>query len=720
VAYGRKSLEIADTPEGRRFVVDALWRSPTARILPLGKEVVWRADFSPDGRWFAAFPFTGHLLLFGDDGGAPRILQGQPPTGYPARIRFTPSGDALLAQSLEEPRVHMYSVPDGREIRRFEPEPPGGYGVIPRPKPGSYSFHPMWTPLPQGLLFQWAPSQPSPGAREPFGIWPYDGGPPTLIGSLPYPAYAFGVDPRGSRFLLRRGSRLLARPLVGGGDDTLETPIVTLAEDVPVGWHGFDSSGEKVWIRDQEAGRLRVWSIGRGAPPEPQVLSMPNPDSQFPPAWDRSGSRVAWGSSAEKAVWLWDLAGPPDAAPTVLRRPDTSTTKQGLFGPRNDWLVVANHNTLTFWSLDHPRARALAGHTNQIPRLIFTRDSQSLLSCGNDSVRFWPLHAGAGGMRRIAPGFRGACYGAALAPDGERLVLVGSSGAWLASSFDGKGRWFWDEADLKYATTAAAWDVSGRRIAVASGASMPLTQPNAVGLFDLETGQERTMSLVPPGETGQLYDWGVLHLAFTPEGRLLAGGSGGLRWIDFDAGVSDWIWRLPKEKVARFALSADGRRLVAASADAGMGDRTSTGWEVVSMDLGRGERQTMRSHGDGVTAVALDAVGRTLVTGDEQGVVRVGLADGSEPHRLCCHAGMVSTVAVSPDGKWIGSAAGGEIRLWPMPDVSRPPLHTLPHDELMARLRALTNLQVVEDAASPTGYRLDTGPFPGWRDVPTW
>ena len=32
-----------------------------------------------------------------------------------------------------------------------------------------------------------------------------------------------------------------------------------------------------------------------------------------------------------------------------------------------------------------------------------------------------------------------------------------------------------------------------------------------------------------------------------------------------------------------------------------------------------------------------------------------------------------------------------------MPDLSKPPFHTLPYDELMARLRALTNLQVLED-----------------------
>jgi serine/threonine protein kinase len=28
--------------------------------------------------------------------------------------------------------------------------------------------------------------------------------------------------------------------------------------------------------------------------------------------------------------------------------------------------------------------------------------------------------------------------------------------------------------------------------------------------------------------------------------------------------------------------------------------------------------------------------------------------------------------------------------------------------------------ELLEDAAAATGYRLDIGPFPGWKDVPTW
>jgi hypothetical protein len=38
----------------------------------------------------------------------------------------------------------------------------------------------------------------------------------------------------------------------------------------------------------------------------------------------------------------------------------------------------------------------------------------------------------------------------------------------------------------------------------------------------------------------------------------------------------------------------------------------------------------------------------------------------------------------------------------------------------MAKLDALTNLRVVRDPSASTGWKLDVGPFPGWKDVPTW
>ncbi len=85
------------------------------------------------------------------------------------------------------------------------------------------------------------------------------------------------------------------------------------------------------------------------------------------------------------------------------------------------------------------------------------------------------------------------------------------------------------------------------------------------------------------------------------------------------------------------------------------------------------------------------------------------------------HSGNVYNIAISPDLRWVASAGeDGTLRLWPMPDLSKPPLHTLPHDELLAKLHSLTNLRAVRDPASDTGWTIEIGPFPGWREVPTW
>jgi WD40 repeat protein len=100
---------------------------------------------------------------------------------------------------------------------------------------------------------------------------------------------------------------------------------------------------------------------------------------------------------------------------------------------------------------------------------------------------------------------------------------------------------------------------------------------------------------------------------------------------------------------------------------------------------------------------------------------QVGPISGGVPHLLLGHERGINGAAVSPDGRWIASAGQeGSVRLWPMPDLSKPPLDTLPHDELIAKLKTLTNLRVVRDEESSTGWKVEVGPFPGWAEVPEW
>jgi WD40 repeat protein len=125
------------------------------------------------------------------------------------------------------------------------------------------------------------------------------------------------------------------------------------------------------------------------------------------------------------------------------------------------------------------------------------------------------------------------------------------------------------------------------------------------------------------------------------------------------------------------------------------------------------------SHGNRVSTAAFDPSGTILVTGDWDGVVRVGSVAGGEPHLLFGHTLEISSVAVSPDGKWIASGSqDGTIRLWPMPEGTA--FQTLSYEEILERVRASTNLRIVPDESSDTGYRMEIGPFPGWKTLPSW
>jgi WD40 repeat protein len=142
---------------------------------------------------------------------------------------------------------------------------------------------------------------------------------------------------------------------------------------------------------------------------------------------------------------------------------------------------------------------------------------------------------------------------------------------------------------------------------------------------------------------------------------------------------------------------------------------------VVVHDLATRSSRPLPAFGSCVQSFELAAAGQILVTGDKDGIVRVGRLSTLEPHLLVGHKGALDRVAISPDLRLVASTGGDNtLRLWPMPDLDKPPLHTLPHGELVAKLKSLTNFRAVRDSKTGTSWTIETGPFPGWKDVPTW
>jgi WD40 repeat protein len=265
-----------------------------------------------------------------------------------------------------------------------------------------------------------------------------------------------------------------------------------------------------------------------------------------------------------------------------------------------------------------------------------------------------------------------------------------------------------------------AVDGSGRWAAAAPREYAGEASDKLLRVFDLQSGATRTFPLVPPGETvADTRDWGLNTLGFTDSGEAVGAGPRGVRRFDLQSGRTEWLWSLGKPHRPSIAVSSDGRSALVVSVpfDPSQGEST-----LAYFDL-HGDRapRMIRSHGDRIQArPALDRSGSTIVTVDQGGVVRVGRKDGSEPH-LLFGGSSAGPAAISPDGRWIAASSGSEIRLWPMPELSKPPLHTLPLAELLAKLNDLTNYQVVGDGSTPgKGYRIESSGFPGWKTVPTW